>query len=249
MSQTSSFSRFGNTNSFERESKTGKYNLKALLDFSTLSPTVQAHLKNVYTCLLISTVCASAGVYLSILGWFNYPRLALLASLITSVWLFSMEFNARTQKTCFALMATTAALTGIYISPLINLAIHVDPQIVMTAFLVTSLIFISFTLSALLTKKRTYLYLGGLLGSGLSIMMMLSLINIFARSEMLFNTNLYLGLLIACGYILFDTQLIVERATHGDLNYIKHALTLFVDLVDLFVRILIILLKNSQEKK
>lgn len=94
-------------------------------------------------------------------GWLNYPRLAVFGSIITSIWLFSIDLNARTQKQCFALMAATALFTGIYLSPLINLAIRVDPQIVMTAFLLTTIIFVCFTLSALLTQKRTYLYLGG----------------------------------------------------------------------------------------
>jgi len=181
-------------------------------------------------------------------GWLNYPRLAIFASIITTVWLFTLDFNARTQTKCFGLMSATALFTGIYLSPLINLAIDVDPQIVMTAFLLTTIIFVCFTLSALLTQKRTYLYLGGLLGAGTSIMFFLSLMNLFGRSQLIFNVNLYLGLLLACGYILYDTQLIVERAVRGDMNYVKHALTLFIDMVDLFVRILIILLKNSQNK-
>jgi FtsH-binding integral membrane protein len=95
------------------------------------------------------------------IGWLNYPRLAIFASIITSIWLFSLDFNGRTQMQCFGLMSATSLFTGIYLSPLINLAIHVDPQIVMTAFLLTTIIFVCFTLSALLTQKRTYLYLGG----------------------------------------------------------------------------------------
>jgi len=79
-------------------------------------------------------------------------------------------------------------------------------------------------------------------------MLVLSLMNLFGRSQLIFNVNLYLGLFIACGYILYDTQLIVERAIQGDMNYVKHALFLFIDMVDLFVRILVILLKNSQNK-
>ena len=124
-------------------------------------PRVQTHLKNVYTCLLAATFCATLGVYLSMAGWLNYPRLAVFASLITSIWLFATEFNAQTQTKCFGLLAATALFTGIYLSPLINLAIQVDPQIVMTAFLLTTMIFLCFTLSALYTQKRTYLYLGG----------------------------------------------------------------------------------------
>jgi len=175
--------------------------------------------------------------------------LAVLGSLITSVWLFSTEFNYQNQIKCFGLFATTAFCTGVYLNPLIDLAINIDPQILMTAFLLTTCVFVCFTLSALWTEKRTYLYLGGLLGSGTSILLVLSLMSLFGRSELLFNINLYLGLALACGYILYDTQLIVARAQNGETNYVKHALMLFIDMVDLFVRILIILIKNSQKKE
>jgi FtsH-binding integral membrane protein len=245
------FSLFANGGQFRPDGKSttsNKFNLRTLFDFSTLQPRVQTHLKNVYTCLLVATLCATIGVYLAMTGWLNYPRLAVFASIITTIWLFTLDLNARTQMKCFGLMSATALFTGIYLSPLINLAIVVDPQIVMTAFLLTTIIFVCFTLSALLTQRRTYLYLGGLLGTGTSIMLLLSLMNLFGRSQLIFNANLYLGLFIACGYILYDTQLIVERAIQGDMNYVKHALFLFIDMVDLFVRILIILLKNSQNK-
>jgi len=43
------------------------------------------------------------------------------------------------------------------------------------------------------------------------------------------------------GYIVVDTQEIVEKAHFGDLDYVKHALTLFTDLVAVFVRILVII--------
>jgi FtsH-binding integral membrane protein len=51
-----------------------------------------------------------------------------------------------------------------------------------------------------------------------------------------------------CGYILYDTQLIVEMASGGDFDLAKHALMLYTDLVAIFVRIVIILLKNSNRK-
>ncbi|CAF1210816.1 unnamed protein product [Adineta ricciae] len=118
-------------------------------------------------------------------------------------------------------MSATAFFAGIYLSPLINLAIHVNPQIVMTAFLLTTNIFVCFTLSALLTQKRTCFYLGGLFGTSTTIMLALTLMNLFGRSQLIFNVNLYRDLLFACGYILYNTQLIVERATHDDMNYGK----------------------------
>jgi len=251
MSRTNVFSRFENGNQHRLDGKStpsNRFNLETVFDFSYLQPRVQTHLKNVYTCVLVSVICATLGVYLSMTGWLNYPRLAVFASIITSVWLFATDLNVHTQMKCFGLMSATSLFTGIYLSPLINLAIRVDPQIVMTAFLLTTTIFACFTLSALLTRKRTYLYLGGILGTGTSIMLLLSLMNIFRQSQLIFNINLYFGLIIVCGYILYDTQLIVERASNGDMNYVKHAILLFIDMVDLFVRILIILLENSQSK-
>lgn len=53
--------------------------------------------------------------------------------------------------------------------------------------------------------------------------------------------QVYFGLLIFLGYMVYDTQEIIERAHHGDMDYIKHALTLFTDFVAVLVRILVIM--------
>jgi Bax inhibitor 1 len=63
---------------------------------------------------------------------------------------------------------------------------------------------------------------------------------------------LMFGLLTACLYVIYDTQLIIERAEGGDKDVIGHTLMLFLDLFQLFVKILQILLelqKNENKKK
>jgi FtsH-binding integral membrane protein len=52
------------------------------------------------------------------------------------------------------------------------------------------------------------------------------------------------GLLVFMGYVLFDTQMIIERANRGDYNYVKHALDLFVDFAAIFVRLLVIMVSH-----
>lgn len=46
------------------------------------------------------------------------------------------------------------------------------------------------------------------------------------------------------GYMVVDTQEIIEKAHYGDLDYIKHALTLFTDFAAVFVRLLIIMVSS-----
>lgn len=59
---------------------------------------------------------------------------------------------------------------------------------------------------------------------------------------------LMLGLLIACFYIIYDTQIIIERAERGDKDVPTHTLLLFVDLFDLFIKILKILIELNKDK-
>lgn len=56
-----------------------------------------------------------------------------------------------------------------------------------------------------------------------------------------FQANLYIGLAVMCGFIVYDTQLIVEKARRGDKDYVMHSVELFIDFVAVFKRLLIIL--------
>lgn len=44
-----------------------------------------------------------------------------------------------------------------------------------------------------------------------------------------------------CGFVLYDTQLIVEKRRRGDRDFVAHSVDLFIDLVGIFRRIVIIL--------
>lgn len=55
------------------------------------------------------------------------------------------------------------------------------------------------------------------------------------------QTYLYLGLALMCGFVLYDTQLIIEKCRRGDRDFILHSVDLFVDLLGIFRRLVIIL--------
>lgn len=191
-------------------------------------------------------VGAAVGAFLHVL-WNVGGFLTTVASIGSMVWLLSTP-PVEEQKRVSLLMAS-ALFQGASVGPLIDLAITVDPRLILSAFVATSLAFACFSAAALVARRREYLYLGGLLSSGLSILMWLHFASsFFGNSIALFKFELYFGLLVFVGYVIVDTQEIIERAHFGDLDYVKHALTLFTDLAAIFVRILIILLKNSSER-
>jgi FtsH-binding integral membrane protein len=124
-----------------------------------------------------------------------------------------------------------------------------DPSIIFSALSGSAVIFLSLTVTAMMTPRRSQLYLGGLLAAATSGLLWLSLINGFAHSASLFNAEIYIGLLVFAGYVLFDTQLIVENSEEGRRDTVGDALELFTNLFAIFVRILVLLSQDRQRKR
>ena len=97
-------------------------------------------------------------------------------------------------------------LTGLGMGPLLQMAIMMNPSIVPTALLVTSTVFACFSGASLMAPDGKYLYLAGLLSSGLSTLVWLGLINIFFRSQLLFQVVGTTALCTIChSSLLFST--------------------------------------------
>ncbi|XP_065840494.1 probable Bax inhibitor 1 [Oscarella lobularis] len=221
--------------------------LKTLTDFSSLEDSTRKHLKNVYSCLSLSMLAAAGGSAVHLGGVF---RGGILASLVSFGFLMALMFTKNSKGNSMKRMGFLmgfAACTGLGLGPILDFAVAVDPSIIPTAFLGTCVIFASFTLSALWAKQRSYLYMGGTLFSCLNLLMLAGLINLFARSTFLFNIQLYGGLALMCAFVLFDTQLIVEKRRSGDDDFIWHSVDLFIDFIDIFRRLVIILGMNKKK--
>jgi Bax inhibitor 1 len=122
-------------------------------------------------------------------------------------------------------------------------------MLIVVAFLATTTIFLCFAGFAIFSQRRSQLYLGGFLSSAISTMLLFSFFNIFFNSSANYFIQLYFGLLVFMGYVVFDTQMIIEKASFGDRDYVAHSLDLFIDFVAIFIRVLIILTNNKKSKK
>jgi FtsH-binding integral membrane protein len=218
--------------------------------FGKLEKPVKTHLRNVYTTMGVALLSCAVGGYIQVFTAISLAGLlTTLGSVALVMWLVMTPDSPANRNFRIGLLMTFAFLSGVNIGPYIDHVIDVDPSIVPTAFLATSLIFVCFSLCALLSDDRKFLALGGTLMSALSWMMLLAVLNIFTGSRLLYQVHVYLGLAVMCGFVLFDTQAIVEKRRQGSDDFVTHTLDLFIDFLAIFRRLLVILSDNAKKEK
>jgi len=228
---------FGNKNSFD---------ISILFKNTDIREEIRSHLVKVYSTLALTVAAAMIGAAAHV--QFNIG--GIITALATFAIMFALGTDQEKNPTKrVALLSAFGFFQGCSLGPLVELGLRADPSILITAFLGTTCVFVCFTVVALFARRRSLLFLAGTLSSLLTFTLLLSFAQIFLKSRALFNINLYLGLFIFCGYVLYDTQLIIERADQGTSDFAWDALELFIDFVAIFVRILIILLQNTGKEK
>ncbi|KAJ1984578.1 Inhibitor of apoptosis-promoting Bax1-related protein [Dimargaris cristalligena] len=234
---------------------TYSYSFETLTKTNPLSPLAQRHLTRVYTWLALASGSAALGSYAFITGYLQLPVWATLLLSLASVFYLSGPPAPSALWASPAQIRQTALLTvaftqGNAIGSLLNVALYVDPRIVTTALAGTLAVFTCFTASAIFSRSRVGLYFGGLLGSALSVLALLSWVNgLFLRSEALFALQLYGGLAIFSFYIIYDTQKILHQIDMGYLDAAGQAFELYTDAFAVFVRLLIILLRKEENRE
>jgi len=229
--------------------------VESLKNVSGIASEITAHLRKVYLTLAATTGSAACGVV-----FYLYTQFPILISFVASfaILLYLLfttgedlskvdENRKDAPNKGLALLMAFGFFQGAFIGSLVQVVLQIDQNIVALAFVGTVAIFGSFSGSALFAKRRTYLFLGGFLGSMLSSLLLLSLLNLFLGSEWMHVMMLYGGLFMFCGFVLYDTQMIIEKANLGSRNHVRHALDLFIDFMAIFVRLLIILAKLKKK--
>ncbi|KRZ50405.1 Bax inhibitor 1 [Trichinella nativa] len=154
---------------------------------------VQTHLRRVYFSLSASLLAAAAGAYVHLFTDFISGSVwSVLGSLVLLITINATVHTRENELYRFLALMAFSALSGLSTGPLLDFVISVNASLIVTAFMVTAVLFGCFTLAALIAPDRKYLYLIG-------------------KSPALFQVNLYTGLAVMCGFIVYDTQLIMEK--------------------------------------
>ena len=148
-----------------------------------------------------------------------------------------------------ALIGYTVA-TGIFLAPALFVAQLVassgsslDPSPVRDAFLLSGGAFAGLTTYVFLSR-RDFSFIGGAISMGLFVLLGATLLSFFFHSQAFDLAIASVGVIVFCGYILFDTSKILRDQEEDDA--IGAALRLFLDVVNLFLFLLRILSSSRQ---
>lgn len=192
-------------------------------------------LKNTYLLLsmtlLFSALTATAGMYVVL-----PPMMHIVLMFVSFGLLFWVHASANTSMGIIAVFAFTG-LMGFILGPMLNYyltALDNGPQIVMQALGGTGLIFL--TLSGyVLTTRKDFSFMRGFLMTGLIVIIVAMLANIFLAIPALSLAISAAAVMIFSGLILFDTSRIIHG---GETNYIRATVSLYLDIYNLFIHLL-----------
>lgn len=214
-----------------------------------LEPSVRYHLSKVYACLTATCVAATIGSLIHLQGIWEAGMFSALVPLGLVLGLVFTPDNGKNFNTRLGMLLALGAFTGHSMGIMLELVMFINPAIIVTALVGTTTIFTCLSVSAVLAKRGSYLFLGGILFSTLSAMALISLGNLLFRSYFVQEITLYVGLAVMSGFVLFDTQMIMEKHRMGSNDCIAHAMDLFYDVISIFRRLLIILSQKEQNNE
>ena len=215
--------------------------MKAMFEMKDISPKTQLHLRNVYANLMTCTAVCALGMYLNAYTIISGFLMSMASMIVMAYAMYKVTNIYENENTRMGYLWALAFGMGFLVGPVMHHLAEFEPMILVQAVSYTSIVFGSFTAIAMFSKRRSYLFLGGIISSMVSCMFWyrtLSWLFGYAKYSSEFGMIYMMsGLFIACLYIIYDTQMIIEKAERGNKDVPTHTMILFVDLFDLFIKI------------
>ncbi|WP_022940814.1 Bax inhibitor-1/YccA family protein [Psychromonas hadalis] len=205
----------------------------------TSNPAVSINkvLKNTY--ILLGMTLAFSAFTATISTMMNIGSIASLVLMLVGFGLlFVVSKTADTSKGLFWVFMFTGVM-GASLGNMLNnyLAMENGPALIMQALGSTALIF--FALSAYaLTSKKDFSFMGGFLMTGMIVVVIAMIANIFLQIPIMQVVISSVVVLIMSGFILFDTSRIING---GETNYIRATVSLYLNIFNLFIHLLVLL--------
>ncbi|EAN97926.1 hypothetical protein C3747_212g46 [Trypanosoma cruzi] len=202
----------------------------------SLTPYVRQHLSRVYGLLAAGTAVAGIGSFLMFstpLGKAMPFWLPMVGGFVPLLWLSFAPPQDPNLK--LALFFSFTVLEGMALAPLV--AITMAKGVLGTAIVLTGAVFFGFSAAALLAPRASLLALQGPLFGMLMGMVAISILNLFYPTAFAHSLILYGGLALFSLFVSVDTQAMIERARCGAGDHVQDALQMFLNVVNIFVRI------------
>ncbi len=192
------------------------------------------------TYILLSMTLIFSGIMAAIsTAIMPSPGMSLVSSIgaIALLWLV-LPKTANSAAGIGVVFAITGLL-GFSIGPLLayHLAMPNGASVVMTAAGGTGIIFLGLSAYALTTRKD-FSFMGGFLMTGMLVVLIAALANIFLHIPALSLAISSVVIMIMSGFILYDTSRMING---GETNYLMATIGLYLSIFNIFIHLLQIL--------
>lgn len=218
-----------------------------------LTPRVQQHLQDVTATMALYIASFVSSIMIGLTfdpSWWGVMMIfSLIGSIGAAVGTIASSGNKRW------ISCGVPIFLGLGTVPMIAITSLIDEAIIIYSGIGTVLIFLVLHLHAVKAPVGQYSNMGGLLYSSLTTLIYVSIFSMIFSLDMLETFELIAGLLLFCGFIAYDTNMMVTRAYHCEFTeeqremiIIFDAMNLFLDAVNLFVRLMRLFMKLAKNK-
>ncbi|MEY3182301.1 MAG: inner membrane protein yccA [Pseudomonadota bacterium] len=195
-------------------------------------------LRNTYILLSLTLFFSAITAGIAILTNAS-PGAGMTATLLAFGMLFVTQALRNSGFGIVAIFGFTGLL-GYGLGPMLNSILQGlsnGPQIVMTTLGLTGAIFLSLS-AYVLTTQKNFSFMSGFLFVALVLVCLASLVGVFFPMPMLQLIVSSFMVLLFSGFILYDTSRIIHD---GERNYIMATMSLYLNIYNLFVNLLMII--------
>eukprot|EP01060_Flectonema_neradi_P033610 TRINITY_DN568_c0_g1_i4.p1 TRINITY_DN568_c0_g1~~TRINITY_DN568_c0_g1_i4.p1 ORF type:complete len:227 (+),score=31.87 TRINITY_DN568_c0_g1_i4:54-734(+) len=200
---------------------------------------VHAYITTVYQHLTIlgAMACVGCAVQLKVGIFMFWPML------LGSIAALYFVYTSTSYPFRLSMFLTFGFLGGWSVGPIISIY-KIPGDLVLTAFALTTLIFVCFTASAMYSKRGEWLHIGGILSSCITGLFAVWVLSLFFTIPFFHTILIYGGLVVFSLYVAYDTAIMIENANNGNKDAMIDSINLFIDFLAIFKRILIILAES-----